>query len=139
MSKCFVYPYVRVIKLVHFFVQSLNWSSYHVACDYLAYDYHSGKAREATSLAVFFDNQVYNREIQPKHLCPTCEANNISCSAPSYTIIKEILFGPESGHGTLTFEISQDAVDIPSFPLLVDIIYLEGQGYDGPPYNPPLA
>ena len=52
-------------------------------------------------------------------------------------IIKEILFGPESGHGTLTFEVSQDAVDIPSLPLLLDIIYLEGQGYDGPPYNPP--
>ncbi|CAF9923567.1 MAG: hypothetical protein HETSPECPRED_005366 [Heterodermia speciosa] len=106
--------------------------TYHVACDYLAYDYHSNEAREATSIAVYFDG----RQIQSKHLCPTCEANNLSCSDTIYTVIKENLFGPASGHGTLTFEISQDAVDIPSFPLLLDIVYLEGQGYDGPPFNP---
>ena len=31
------------------------------------------------------------------------------------------------------------AVDIESFPLLLDIVYLKGQGYEGLPYNPPLV
>lgn len=106
-----------------------------VACDYP--EYGVGQAQAATSITAIFNHQT----VTPKQLCPSCDGgdpNVGSCSYPVYQLFSTTVFGPDSGNATLKFEVSQDAVDKPSYPLLLDIIYLEGQGYDGPPYNPPI-
>ena len=106
-------------------------TSFQVACDYI----FSDTSQVATSFTAFFDNTI----VFPKQLCPVCDPNVDSCRYPIYQTFTAMVRGPASGSGVLRFVVSQDAVDNESFPLLLDIVYLKGQGYEGPPYNPPLA
>ena len=106
--------------------------SFQAACDYGYPDTSTDQV--ATSFTAVFDDTV----VVPKQLCPPCDPNGDSCRYPIYQTFSATVQGPASGTATLKFVVNQDAVDIQSYPLLLDIVYLKGQGYEGPPYNPPL-
>ena len=106
--------------------------SFQAACDYGYPD--TGTDQVATSFMAVFDDTV----VVPKQLCPPCDPDGDSCRHPIYKTFSATIQGPASGMATLKFVVSQDPVDIRSYPLLLDIVYLKGQGYEGLPYNPPL-
>ena len=106
-------------------------TSFQVACDYISPD----TSQVATSFTAVFDNTI----VFPKQLCPACDPNVYSCHYPIYQTYNATVQGPASGSAVLKFVVSQDAVDNLSYPLLLDIVYLKGQTYEGPTYNPPIV
>jgi len=68
--------------------------------------------------------------------CSPCDSSTHTSDYLVYQAVTANFSGPPFGTVTLQFIVSQAPVDTPSLPLLLDLVYLERQGYTGTPVNP---
>lgn len=90
--------------------------------------------------AVSFEVVLGGTTILPQQpACTPCDPDIEECDYPNYRIVSATVTGPASGTGSLAFVVSQDSISSQSLPLMLDLVYLEGQGYTGAPYNPSVT
>ena len=74
--------------------------------------------------------------IPEQFACTPCDPDTQECDLPNYRVVSATVTGPASGTAALDFVVSQGSISSQSLPLMLDLVYVEGQGYTGAPYNP---